>query len=366
METPQNNRQKNESTKMKKTIVLLLLLVVSTIANAQKAKDFFYAEPETKSLPVFVRGDVGSKKIILYVQGGDAENGIDFGRSDYPKWKNSLETKVAIAYFDQRGLNMAARKIDTSKINTRQVSKDIIAIAKALKEKYNAEIHLMGHSLGGQDVLKCLAEFPEETSFIQSGIVLNTPITTDFSPERYTTYRPEYLKNIAKGFLEKKIDTAFWKEAYDWMEVRDSISTIEDSKTWNYYVDNAFSPAKRKIGLGMVFKVIFSRPYNPIKYLNQKDNQLVGDKLWDTEKTLWDSGKQTTLWELLPKIEHSVFLLTGRYDAIAVPEEMTAANGLIKNSELLILPNSGHESFLDRHNAFTDAVLAHLKINTIK
>lgn len=348
---------------MIKTILSVLMLITVAAANAQKVKDFFFVEPETKNLPVFVRGNLDSNTILLYVQGGDAENGIDFGRSDYPKWKKTLEQKVAVAYFDQRGLNRPVKKIDTSKINSTQVSKDIIAIAMNLKEKYGAEVHLMGHSNGGRDVLRCLANFPEEASVISSAIVLNTPITTDFSPRRYKEYRPKYLKNVAKEFLEKKRDTVFWKEALTWMEDRDSIATPKDSKKWNYYVDNAFSPTKRKIGLGMIFKVIFSRPYNPIKYLNQKDNKLIGDKLWYAEKALWDAKKQTTLWELLPKIEQSVLLLTGQYDAIAVPEAIDDAHELMKNASLGVLPNAGHESFLDQPTLFVDRVVAHLKTN---
>ncbi|MFD0798709.1 alpha/beta hydrolase [Maribacter chungangensis] len=347
--------------KMIRPIVLFLVIVAIQTTTAQKVKDFFYAEPETKELPVFVRGNAESKKVLLFVQGGGADTGIDFGRSNYPKWKKTLESEVAIAYFDQRGLNKPIKKIDTSKITATQVSKDIIRIAKALKKRYGAAIHLLGHSLGGQDILRCLANFSEEASFISSAMVLNTPITTDFSPERYQKYRPNYLKNLSKHFLGKKVDTVFWKEAQDWMVQRDSIGTIEDSKKWNYYVDNAFSATKRKTGLGMVLNVIFSKPYNLFTYLNQKDNKLVGDRLWYAEKALWDAGEQTTVWELLPKINHPVLLLTGRYDAIAVPEELHDAHKLLRNSKLVILSKSGHQSFLDQPDVLHSTISGYLK-----
>jgi hypothetical protein len=116
----------------KTTLFILTLLVFNNLLAQQRVKDFYYVESETKNLPVFIRGNLESKKILLYVQGGGAENGIDFGRSDYPKWKNTLENEVAIAYFDQRGLNRSVKKIDTSKINSKQVLKDIITIASSL------------------------------------------------------------------------------------------------------------------------------------------------------------------------------------------------------------------------------------------
>lgn len=347
---------------MKKTIVLIILLIASQLSKAQQIKDFYYAEPETKNLPVFIRGNLESNKILLYIQGGGADNGIDFGRSDYPKWKNTLEKKVAIAYFDQRGLNRSVKKIDTSKINKKQISKDIIVIAKSLHKKYKANIYLFGHSFGGVKALECLANFPEETSFIKSGIVFNAPITTDFSPERYNYYRPLYLKNLAKEFIEQDDNKVFWQEAYDWMVQKDSITTIEDSKKWNGYVDKAYQPIKRKIGLGMVFKVIFSKPYNPIKYLNNKDNKFVSDKLWYKEKKLWDSKKNITMWELLPKILHPILLITGRYDAVATPEEQEEAHRLIKDSNLVIIPNCTHESYIVKANLFNKAVLSFLNL----
>jgi pimeloyl-ACP methyl ester carboxylesterase len=347
--------------KCKTLLFALVLCTINYIEAQQNVKDFYYVEPETKNLPVFIRGNLEAKKILLFVQGGSADNGIDFGRSDYPKWKKTLETEVAIAYYDQRGLNRRVKKIDTSKINKTQVLKDIILVAKSLHKKYNADVFLFGHSNGGAKVLQCLATFPTETSFIQSGIAFNAPITTDFSPKRYNFYRPLYLKNIAREFIDQKIDTLYWQEAYDWMSTTDSISTLEDSKKWNAYVDKAYSPVKRKIGVGMVFRTVFARPYNPIKYLNNKDNKFIADKLWYAEKERWDNGQQTTLWELLPNVKHKVLLITGRFDPIAVPEEMEDAHKLLKSSELIIIPNATHESYLMQPEEFNRAVLSFLK-----
>lgn len=344
-----------------KNLLILILLFTGQLSPAQQIKDFFYLEPESKNLPVFIRGSLESNKILLYVQGGGAENGIDFGRSDYPIWQNTLEKEVAIAYFDQRGLNRNVKKIDTSKINAAQVLKDIISIAKSLKEKYQADIYLFGHSMGGVDVLRCLASFPKETAFIKSGIVFNTPITSDFSPERYNYYRPLYLKNLAEEFINKGKDANYWQEAYDWMSKTDSIASIEASRKWNAYVDHAYAPIKRKISLGMLLKTIFARPYNPIKYLNHNDNKFVADKLWYADKAHWDMGKQNTMWEILPDIEHPVLILSGRYDAIAVPEEQKEAQQLIKHSELVIIPDCGHESFLDQPQLFNNAVISFCK-----
>jgi len=340
-----------------KRIVTFLIFLLCNVATAQHIKAFYYVEPSSKNLPVFVRGNLDDKTILLYVQGGDAENGIDFGRSDYPKWKRTLEEQVAIAYFDQRGLNKPLKKIDTASINQIQNLKDIIAIAKSLKERFNARIYLFGHSNGGRHVLETLGRYPKESAFVAGGIAFNTPITTDFSSKRYSYYRPLYLKNLAQEKIANNSNTSYWEEALEWMMDRDSIHTAEDSERWNAYVDHAFDPTKRKIGLGMVFKTVFARPYNPIKYLNNKDNKFVGDHLWYAQKKVWDENRQTPLWAFLPKIQKPILLITGRYDAISVPEEMQDAHKLIANSKLEIIQNAAHESFLDQPEQFREVVM---------
>jgi len=331
-------------------LVIILIVCCYNLTKGQIVKDFFYIEKDNKELPVFVRGNLENKIIVVYVQGGPGETAIDFGRSDYPRWQNTLEKEIAIAYYDQRGLNQKVNQIDTTKINYKQYSKDLIKISKKLKEKYKAKIYLMGHSYGGGFVYHCLSEFNDTTNPIEGAIVLNTPITTDYSPERYNYYRPLYLKNLALEFIDKGIDTQEWQEAYDWIEEIDSIYTPEDSKKWNRYVDNAFESTKRKTNIKMAFRVIFSKPYNPIKYLNNKDNELVSDFIWTNQKHI-------SFFECLPKINHQVLIITGRFDDLAGPEEIQKADYLLKNSKVVILPDAGHESFLDQPELFNEAVL---------
>ena len=60
-----------------KPIVTFLILLICKVGLAQHIKAFYYVEPTSKDLPVFVRGNLDDKTILLYVQGGDAANGID-------------------------------------------------------------------------------------------------------------------------------------------------------------------------------------------------------------------------------------------------------------------------------------------------
>lgn len=332
-----------------KSLLLLFFSILYSNVQAQQVQEFFYQEAEDYKFPVYVRGNLDSGNLVLFVQGGPGETAIDFARSDYPKWKNTLEKEFAIAYYDQRGLNQRLKNIDSPKITYEQYSKDIIALGKALMEKYDANIYLMGHSAGGKMVLNTLQYYPEETSFIHGAMILNTPITTDYSPERWIHYRPLFLKNLAEEKMATDSDTDYWQQAHMWITKIDSITTPEQAKRWNEYADFAFMPTERKVTMGMVFRVIFSRPYNPIKYLKRKDNKRVDDLLWEDQQEL-------STFKEFDKIDTSVLLLTGRYDDVGLPEENQRAHELIPHSTLTILPDAGHESFLDQPELFVEAI----------
>jgi pimeloyl-ACP methyl ester carboxylesterase len=204
-----------ENVVMKTIWMVLTLAFMINTGHSQQVKDFFYADG--KELPVFVRGELSEGIILLYVQGGGGETAIDFARADNPRWKHSLELEAAISYYDQRGLNVRLDKIDSSQISFEQYGDDIFKIAEELNRRYDAKIILIGHSLGGHFILHALSRLNDVPSSIKGAILLNTPITTDYSDERYRHYRPMYLKNLAYEFIQQNENVDYWKEALEWM-----------------------------------------------------------------------------------------------------------------------------------------------------
>jgi pimeloyl-ACP methyl ester carboxylesterase len=333
----------------------LLILYTLTLSSAfSQDKEYIKFDYNGYEFPILLRGNLSSGKVVLFVQGGPGETAIDFARADYPQWKKTLEKEVAIAYYDQRGHNQSAKKINTNKISYDQYSNDIIAIARMLKEKYSVDVYLLGHSAGGYIVLHTLQYFAGQASFLDGAIAVNTPITSDHSPERYQYYRPLYLKNLAKEKISHNENASFWQQELAWISSIDSITTREGAIRWNRTVEQAFTPKKRKATPGMAIKVIFSRPYNPIKYLNRKDNELIDD-------LLWEDRKRFSSFENLSSITANTLLITGRYDDVAPPEEMEEADRLIQKSQLVVLPDAGHESFIDQPELFNQAILEYIK-----
>jgi pimeloyl-ACP methyl ester carboxylesterase len=339
---------------MKKTLLVLLISTSIQSLISQEIKSFFYINESSKDLPVLLRGNLRNNIIIIFVQGGPGYTSIDFARADYPGWKQTLEKEVVIAYYDQRGLNKKINRIDSSTISIEQYSRDLITIAETLKKKYKSKIYLLGHSKGGVFVYHCLDNNPDRQDLIAGAILANTPMTNDYSPERFNHFRPLYLKNLAQEFLAKGQNTEYWQEAFDWMVKEDSIYNRETSCKWNQYVASAFKPTERKITIGMLCKVIFSRPYNPLRYFYNKDNYLVR-KLFFKEE-----AHEKPFWEM--KIKYPVLILSGRYDDVAPPEEMVIMNQRIKDSRLVIIPDAGHPSYLDQPEVFQKSILDFLGI----
>ena len=129
---------------------ILLIFYISFGCNTtfgQEVNDFYWLEKKPKELPVRVRGNLSTGKILLFIQGGLGEHGIDFATIDYWGLKKTLEPNIAIAYYDQRGLHKPKRKLKKEQITLKQYSKDIQSLILSLKKRYDADIWLMGHGV---------------------------------------------------------------------------------------------------------------------------------------------------------------------------------------------------------------------------
>ena len=339
---------------IKTTLVsILLLFSILTVNGQKKVNKFYRLKYEGEKIPIKLRGNLSQKKILLFITGGPGEHAIDFALSDYPHWKRSLEKEVAIAYYDQRGLGRPVRKIDSTQITLAQYSRDINTMVDFLSETYQAEVYLLAHSYGGYYAYDYLKRYPNHPK-VRGAIMMNTPITHDMNPLRWKKYRPMYLKNLADGFIKQGKEVKKWKEALDWITKVGAISERDDMIGWNRWVESAFSPAERKIKFFEGVKVLFGRPYSPWKYLNFRDNDKVGGLL---RKEVYSRD----FFTILPGIQKPVLLITGRYDDVAPPEEIEEASRLIEGSSYFIVPQAGHEIYLDQPALLNKAILGFLE-----
>lgn len=335
-------------------LLTLLLITIVVGLDAQKINDFFWMEKKPKELPVSVRGNLDSKRIILFIQGGFGEHGLDFAAVDYWGLKKHLEPELAIAYYDQRGLHTSKRKLKREDISYAKYSDDILDIAEELKERYQADIWLMGHSYGGVLALHFLSSTTQPDLF-KGAILVSTPYTADNDPERYTHFRPTYLRKLAQEMINIDEEPEYWGNALNWINEIDSIYTIEHIKKWNAYVDYAKDSAvkDKKLRFKDYITAITSRPYAPFGYeiWYQKNNDQISD--W-----LWEDGQKIDIKRKLASINQPVLLLSGRFDSIAPPIEQDTLQHKIPFAEKVTIPNAAHSHpSIDNPTVFFPAVL---------
>lgn len=368
----------NEMKKISKsllTIVCLALMFTSCKKEdfefGSDANDMFHVKNGDYLIPVLVRGNTASKKIILFITGGPGSNCLDFAKVDYPGWKNTLENDYAIAYYDQRGTgNSQGNFIFGESIYTTYTD-DLHKVAAFLQKTYNADIIMLGHSFGGGLMYEYMIRYGNlgiPTKYIST----NGPATTDSKSDTLRwKFRREFLYNTANLEISRNTRVSEWNEVLQWLSVTPEIKKIEGSdpnklmNQWNKYVEDLVynyyhenSPKVRDY-----LEVMFLSSYNPIPaFLSGKDRDLIA-RLFGAEENLgYNDGSQ--LMNRLGQINsQSILLLTGKYDDVCPPEEMKYIYDQITSPQkkIQIIDYSGHEIFTNQPTEFLNAIKSFIR-----
>jgi pimeloyl-ACP methyl ester carboxylesterase len=127
------------------TITLLACEKEQTIGVINET---FWVKNAEANMPVYVRGNIDSKVVILIVHGGPGGSGLEYRAG---LWTEQLEKNYAMAYWDQRGQGMSHGHYDESDVTVAQMTEDMDAVIKVLKAKYGDDVSVfaLGHSWGG-------------------------------------------------------------------------------------------------------------------------------------------------------------------------------------------------------------------------
>lgn len=95
-------------------------------------------------MPVWVRGNIASGKMILFLHGGPGDCAMC-----YRYYFKDIENSFAIAYWDQRIAGSSSGVTDVSTLTYAQFLEDTELVIDLLKAQFpNTELYLMGHSFG--------------------------------------------------------------------------------------------------------------------------------------------------------------------------------------------------------------------------
>ena len=323
------------------------------IQLSPETNDHFHLEEAGAYIPVLVRGNTASGKVLLYIQGGPGLNTLDFAYVDYPNWQQSIEKSYAVAYYDQRGMGISQGNYKLESIGLDQYLTDLRKVVQLIQNRYpGVEVYLMGHSWGGWLSYLYLQRFNSQP-LVAGAIAMNAPFTTDNNDIQWT-FRRDYLQNIALDNIEQNLDISHWEEVMDWLQQHSQLNTPELRRQWNIYVYDWGKQFEVEVPItgGDFLKVLFASSYNPFPGL------LDFDKAESVSLKLFESMKGINLLESLDQIQAPILLITGRYDDIAPPEELEYGFERIgsDSKKLIVLPDAGHDSYLNQPEMFRQAL----------
>lgn len=167
-----------------------LLLLSSCADDPTEVQELFYVRNEGADMPVWVRGNLSSGKIVLYVHGGPGDCSMC-----YRYYLEGLEKEVTMAYWDQRIAGSASGKVDPKTLNYAQYTEDLFYVVSLLKQQYpDKKIYLMGHSFGVELSWQFLTTANYQ-SLVEGAIIVNGT----FSNYRWMVAMREWVMREAAG-----------------------------------------------------------------------------------------------------------------------------------------------------------------------
>ncbi|HEY9855295.1 MAG TPA: alpha/beta hydrolase [Stenomitos sp.] len=126
---------------------LVMLGAGTLLAACGQPDTLFFVRNQDADMPVLVRGNLASGKMVLYVHGGPGSNGLT--ASTREGWQQ-IERSYAVAYWEQRGSGSSRGNATPDQFTMKQFSEDLDGVVDTLHRKYpNQRLILLGHSWGG-------------------------------------------------------------------------------------------------------------------------------------------------------------------------------------------------------------------------
>ncbi|WP_215223808.1 alpha/beta fold hydrolase [Echinicola shivajiensis] len=335
---------------------VLLTACSESFDSVTKADTFFHVKVDESVLPVWVKGNTASKKLVIYLNGGPGLTSLDVAKADMFDWSESLEKDLAMVYYDQRGCGNAQGKFDESSLNIEQFVKDLDAIVTVLKAKYeNTEIYLMGHSFGSFIGVNYLLTADSQNK-ISGWISVDGAYNFDY--DLSWQYRRSFLINIANEEIAKGNHIAHWTEALAWASETPRIESREDKNAWRDFIGfpgGIIIPEElADLSFGDYLGIGFASSYNPFPAYLSQNLAIVNDRLNE-------DAEGTNLIANVEKLSLPTLFIWGRYDDLIAPEEgMDVFENLgtpAEQKKFVLFLNSSHEPYINESEKFQSEII---------
>jgi pimeloyl-ACP methyl ester carboxylesterase len=294
-------------------------------------------------MPVWVCGNLESRKILLFLHGGPGECGMCLR-----PYFSRIESSIAVAYWDQRMAGSASGNGQAADLNYPQFADDLLKVVTLLKTQYpDASIYLLGHSFGVEMAWQFLT-------------------TADY-------------QQLVNGFiaLDGTFSTWHWlQQVQQWIlrEAREQ----GDTEAENYIKNIQLDPQRlsEQIQWGEWYQRMFRLGANPVwpsddaGYLRRQwltsphaqPSQITNTQLYDNyyKQEIFNFNRR----DQLKNVQVPVAIFWGAQDGIMPVEHAWETRDLLTTStEVVIFEKSWHTAFHTETEKFAEKLLEFVSKN---
>lgn len=333
--------------KIQKIYLLILVLIASSCNKVDISidRDHFFVSNDDATMPVYVRGNLESDVIILFLHGGPGGNA---SQATFIPSFQEIENSFAIAYWDQRASGLSQGNPDKSTFTVEQFVEDTYFVVDALKKRYiGKQIFLFGHSWGGALGAAYLSTTNYQnniTGFIcmDSGhnLAVGLPLSVD------------WVENYANEQVNQGTNISYWTDVAAWCTTNPDMTNSDNYFKYVDYLNetDAYRHDNQEVEIDNVTAgdILNSRLSLATliggQYLSQNFNIL-----------------ELNLSNEMSAISIPSMVLWGEYDGVnTLDMAYDAYNSLgtdPSQKELVILENSAHEGYLEEPEKFRNHVI---------
>jgi proline iminopeptidase len=319
----------------------LLLVFLASGGSAQVVSNAEALRSEGASVSALEEGFVDANGVLLYYKAiGRGEpllilhGGPGASHDYFLPYLLPLARKNRLIFIDERGSGRSEKLEDPSGYTLRNMVEDVEAVRQNLRL---GKVHLLGHSFGGALAQAYALRYQQN---LKSLILCSTWHST------------KKMNAVFKQMKEKMTP-----------ELRTRIDSMEKTGLFGHgkeYEQRRYTSEYAVAAWG--------EGYFPYLYQNRPDPNYdpiaSGTMSWDLYRTMWGSNGEFVIdgnltdveyADRLPSITVPTLITVGDHDecAPALSEEM---HDRIAGSKLLVLPRSGHMTFVDQPGLFLKAV----------
>jgi proline-specific peptidase len=328
---------------------ICLVICVSALLSCQREdlpdEDHFFVENDGASMPVYIRGNLESDVIVLFLHGGPGGNA---SQATFIPAFQEIETEHPIAYWDQRASGLSQGNPNTATFTIEQFVEDAHYMIEAIKLRYpQKKLFLFGHSWGG-----ALGSALLSTKNYQSDISGFICMNSGHNLEEGLPLSVDWVESFASEQIAANKDKVYWEEVRKWCAPEPDMT---DPYNYFQYVEylvqtDAYIHDKQDVMANnpTLNDILNSRLNLAIltggSYLSKNFNIL--------EMNLSDEMKVINIPTLVIWGRHDgVNTLAMGYDAYSSIGTDTS------KKELVILENSAHEGYLEEPKVFKNVML---------